>query len=128
MIHDLEKNKQNAMAFYSMAFNDGRPAEAMELYVGDQYIQHNPLVGDGKELFISYFKEMADKWPSKKVSFVRAVAEDNMVVLHCHQEWPGDSDYATIDFFRFDDEGKIVEHWDVMQVVPDTSKNENTIF
>jgi predicted SnoaL-like aldol condensation-catalyzing enzyme len=125
---DLEQNKKNAMAFYSMAFNDNKPAEAVEMYVGDEYIQHNPLVGDGKEAFITYFIEMATKWPGKKVSFVRAVAEDNLVVLHCHQEWPGDSDYSTMDFFRFDDNGKIVEHWDVMQVVPEASQHNNTMF
>ncbi len=128
MQKSLENNKQSAMDFYSMAFNDCKPVEAVQSYVGADYIQHNPLVGDGKASFSEYFKELAEKWPGKKVRFVRAIAEDNLVVLHCHQTWPGDSDYVTMDIFRFDGCGKIVEHWDAMQVVPATSQNNNTMY
>ena len=122
------QNKQNAIAFYDLMFNQCQPEAAITQYAGDVYIQHNPHVGDGKEAFISYFIRMAAEYPGKKVEVKRAIAEDNMVVLHCYQTWPGDSDYAGIDIFRFDDEGKIVEHWDVLQVVPDESANENTMF
>jgi len=124
----LERNKKTAMAFYSMAFNDCKPNEAVEKYAGNEYMQHNPLVGEGKAAFISYFKEMAEKWPGKKVNFIRAIAEGNYVVLHCHQEWPGDHEYAGVDIFRLDENGKIVEHWDVLQVVPENARNENTMF
>lgn len=127
MESNLEKNKQMAMDFYSMAFNDCQPAEAVKLYVGHEYIQHNPMVADGPEAFIEYFLEMAEKWPGKKVSFIRSVAEADLVVLHCHQTWPGDNDYVTMDIFRFE-EGKIVEHWDALQSIPETSKNTNTMF
>jgi predicted SnoaL-like aldol condensation-catalyzing enzyme len=79
----LNQNKQNAVAFYKMAY-EGNPRKATEMYVGNQYIQHNPLVGDGPEPFIEYFERMSNEYPNKKIEFVRAVAEDNLVALHTH--------------------------------------------
>lgn len=128
--HDPARNKQNAIAFYELMFNDCQPAEAIARYAGDSYTQHNPHVADGKQAFIAYFERMAKDYPGKRVFFKRTVAEGDLVLLHCHQEWPTDANkkWAGIDIFRFDEHGKIVEHWDVLQVVPEQSAHNNTMF
>ncbi len=125
---DLEQNKANAQAFYDLMFNKGEPRLAVERYVGADYIQHNPHVATGKEGFVAYFEAMQRDFPGKKVLFKRAIAEGDLVVLHCHQIWPDDLEYAGIDIFRFDDAGKVVEHWDVLQVLPSQSKHDNGMF
>lgn len=127
MNEKLKLNKENAIAFYKMAY-EGNPKKATELYVGDEYIQHNPIVGDGIQAFIDYFNRMTKEYPNKSIEFVRSVAEGDLVALHTHQIWPGNDEYVTMDFFRFDKNGKIVEHWDSLQQIPKISAHNNTMY
>ncbi len=124
---NLEQNKRNAIAFYKMAF-EGNPAGAVELYVGQQYIQHNPDVANGPQGFIDYFNRMQREYPIKSVEFLRCIAEGNLVAHHTKQSWPNNEFYVTMDFFRFDEDGKICEHWDAIQKVPENAQNDNGMF
>ncbi|TDT43848.1 putative SnoaL-like aldol condensation-catalyzing enzyme [Maribacter spongiicola] len=124
---NLEKNKENAIAFYKTAYL-GQPKLAIEKYVGNEYIQHNPAVANGIQGFIDYFERMQKEYPQKSIEFVRSIAEGDLVALHTHQTWPGNDQYITMDFFRFDDNGKICEHWDSIQQIPGKSENSNTMY
>lgn len=119
-----QENKKNAIAFYRTAF-EGDPRSAVEQYIGDRYIQHNPVVADGKKGFIEYFERMHRDYPEKSIRFLRVIAEDDLVALHTYQIWAGDGEYVTMDFFRFDESGKIIEHWDTIQQIPDRIAHEN---
>jgi predicted SnoaL-like aldol condensation-catalyzing enzyme len=128
----LARNKQTVRAFYDLAFNQSKPAEAIARYAGATYIQHNPEVKDGKEGFIEYFEGMAKRYgANKRVEFVRILAEGDLVTVHCRhwfKEWHGDSVWAGMDIFRLDAQGKIVEHWDVLQKVPRSMAHGNGMF
>ena len=127
MTQDLQMNKENAISFYKMAYQ-GNPQEAVKNYVGNEYIQHNPLVANGAESFVEYFERMHKEYPDKKIDFVRAIAEGDLVALHTHQVWPDGDEYVTMDFFRFNENGKIIEHWDAIQEIPEVTKNGNTMY
>ena len=124
---NLEQNKQNAIAFYKTAY-EGNPQAAIELYIGNEYIQHNPGVEDGTKGFIEYFEGMQEEYPEKTIEFVRCIAEGDLVALHTHQVWPGNDEYVTMDFFRFDENGKICEHWDAIQQIPKKAANANKMY
>ncbi|MGO4919178.1 nuclear transport factor 2 family protein [Maribacter spongiicola] len=123
----LQKNKENAISYYRTAFL-GQPKLAKEKYVGNGHIQHNPAVANGTQGFIDYFERMQIEYPKKSIEFVRNIAEGNLVALHTHQIWPDNDQYITMDFFRFDTHGKICEHWDAIQQIPEKSENPNTMF
>ncbi len=125
---EAQTKKQNVIAFYELMFNACDPRAAIDLYVGDEYIQHNPHVRTGKAGFIAYFEEMAAQYPGKRVEIKRAFVDEDHVILHCHQVWPDGLEYAGIDIFRLDAAGKIVEHWDVLQELPVTSAHDNGMF
>lgn len=124
---DIASNKENAIAFYKMAYL-GNPQKAVDLYVGDEYIQHNPDVADGLQGFIDYFDRMQREYPEKSIEFVRCIGEGDLVALQTHQTWPGNDQYVTMDFFRFDQNGKICEHWDAIQQIPEKAANPNTMY
>jgi predicted SnoaL-like aldol condensation-catalyzing enzyme len=125
---DLETNKQTVVAFYTLAFNDKRPEEAVRRYVGDRYIQHNPLAGDGAGPFIEFVKAYTGQFPELKVAIKRVIAEGDLVVTHALiKASPEDRGTAAVDIFRLEDR-KVVEHWDVLQAVPETAANDNTMF
>jgi len=124
----LEANKAMVTEFYDMAFNRGLPEQAVAKFVGPYYRQHNPGAGDGPGPFIAFVKGFAKAFPAMHYEFRRKVAEGDLVVMHSHLvRQPGDRGMAVMDIFRLEN-GKVVEHWDVLQEVPEKSENNNTMF
>ena len=125
----LERNKANVVGFYTLAFNEGKPAKAVRRYVGATYIQHNPFAADGPQAFIDFVSAFKAENPGLNVDIKRVIAECDLVVTHSHiTTSPTDRGQAAADIFRLDEHGKILEHWDVVQPVPETSANDNTMF
>jgi predicted SnoaL-like aldol condensation-catalyzing enzyme len=123
-----EKNKKLVIAFYQKALLQGDVDTAIDLYVGDIYTQHTPFAADGREGLRNYIKWIGETCAAPKGEIKRVFADEDIVILHVH--WTGlfgKNGDAIIDFFRVKD-GKLVEHWDVIQAIPDTSKNDNTMF
>lgn len=125
---NLESNKLLVKKFYETAANDKEPRRAVELYVGEYYKQHNPYAGDGKEAFINYFESRAKQYPNAKMEIKRSLAEGDLVMVHVLSKLkPEDRGRAIVDIFRVEN-NKIVEHWDVVQDIPEKSANSNTMF
>jgi len=127
--HHLERNKRNAVAFYTVAFNDKNPRRAVELYGGDQYIQHNPLAPNGFEAFIAFVESFTTAFPDAHIDIRRVFAECDFVITHALATGavPVYTELGTklVDIFRLDARGKIVEHWDVGAPISPTSANGN---
>lgn len=128
MTNQLDSNKQVVRDFYDLAFNQKKPVDAAARYMGHSYRQHNPGAGDGVEPFVAFVTGFVASFPKLRVTFKRLVAEGDLVVVHSHfVRQPGDRGMAVMDIFRIEG-GKLVEHWDVLQEVPGTSANANTMF
>ena len=128
MESQLDQNKRVVREWNDLAINQRRPEEAVANYLGPGYRQHNPTAADGAEPFIRFVKWFAERYPDFHVEPKRIIAEGDLVVLHSHLiREPGDRGMAVADIFRLLD-GKIVEHWDVLQEVPEKPANDNTMF
>ena len=124
----LEENKRIIQEYYDLAFNQRKPEEAVAKYQGAYYRQHNPGAADGPEPFIGIVRWFSKTYPSFRLELKRIIAEGDLVVTHSHLILePGDRGSAVVDIFRLEN-GRIVEHWDVVQEIPETSANNNTMF
>jgi predicted SnoaL-like aldol condensation-catalyzing enzyme len=127
--HDLERNKHNAVAFYTLSFNEKKPRLAVQLYGGNEYIQHNPLAANGFDAFIQFVEGFAASFPNLHIDIRRVFAECDFVITHSIVS--GADPVFTplgskvVDIFRLDSRGKIVEHWDVLAAISPTSANGN---
>jgi len=122
------ENKKYVTDFYILAFVKKQVEEAFIKYVGETFIQHNPNIPDGKEASIKFLGKILKDNPQATITIKRVIAEDNLVAVHSHLKRNAeDRGRAVIDIFRVE-QGKIVEHWDVFQPVPETASNNNGMF
>jgi predicted SnoaL-like aldol condensation-catalyzing enzyme len=126
----MERNKKNVVEFYNAVLNE-KDFEKAKTYVGATYIQHNPIGADGLEGIKGFIDFLRAKFPNNKSEIKRVFAEGNYVIVHVHGvREPGTRGNAIFDLFRLDDNGKVLEHWDAVQPIPDpaTAKNKNGMF
>ena len=128
MYDQLEANKNSIRDWHALALDQHRPEEAAARHLGPYYRQHNPNAADGAQAYIGFMKWLSQTYPEFRMETKRIIAEGDYVVLHSHMILkPGDRGSAVVDIFRLEN-GKIVEHWDVVQEVPGKSANNNTMF
>jgi predicted SnoaL-like aldol condensation-catalyzing enzyme len=121
-------NAQKVIAFMDLVFNQKKVKEGFDKYVGDKYIQHNPIAPDGPEAAVEVLGKALVALPGWTYDFKHAYVDGDIVVLHSHVKMKADDrGMAVVDIFRFEG-GKIVEHWDVVQPIPEKSANNNTMF
>lgn len=122
-----DANKKTVVEFYTKLFVD-KDFEAARPFFGDRYIQHNPHAADGPEALRQFLTGFREKFPNAKSEIKRVFADGDFVILHVHaRREPTDKGVAIVDIFRLEN-GKVVEHWDVVQPIPDTAANSNTMF
>ncbi|WP_407147541.1 nuclear transport factor 2 family protein [Bradyrhizobium sp. ORS 86] len=122
-----EANRKAVLAFYEKGLNQ-KDADAALAYVGDRYVQHNPNAADGPEGFRKFIAFLRDKFPSSHSEIKRSFVDGDYVILHVHAvREPSTRGNAIIDIFKLEN-GKIVEHWDAVQPIPENSANDNTMF
>ena len=120
--------KRLVLEFFDLAFVQREAAEAAERYMGEVYIQHNPMAPDGPQPFVEFIGQFQAQAPQMTFDIKRVIAEGDLVVLHYHLKMtPDDLGRAVVDIFRVEN-GRIVEHWDVLQDVPAEAANGNTMF
>jgi predicted SnoaL-like aldol condensation-catalyzing enzyme len=123
----MEENKKIVLDFYDKAINQKDFAAASK-HFGNRYVQHNPLAADGPEGLKAFIQVLRDKFPNYKSEFKRVFADGDYVIVHVHNvREPGTRGRAIIDIFKLEN-GKIVEHWDVAQDIPEKSANNNGMF
>ena len=123
-----ERNKQTVLDFYEAGLNQ-KDFHAAAKLLGDSYVQHNPRIADGIEGFEAFLATLRQDFPDLRAEVKRVFADGDHVIAHVYGvRVPGQPGTAIVDIFRLDGNGRIVEHWDVMQPVPDTSANPNGMF
>jgi len=123
----LEQNKRAVVAFYTRTFNDKDPEGAAKAYLGDHYTQHNPGVADGVEGFLAFCHASQQRAPLLHAEVIRVLAEGDLVFTHSRMTIPDRPTRSVMDIWRIEN-GKIVEHWDAIQAVPENAANSNTMF
>jgi predicted SnoaL-like aldol condensation-catalyzing enzyme len=123
----MEANKKTVLALYEAGLNKKDFEEAKQ-YFGPKYIQHNPTAPDGIEGFGMFVKFLKEKFPNSRSEFKRVFADGDYVIVHVHAvREPGTRGAAIVDIFRLEN-GKVVEHWDVRQDIPEKAANDNGMF
>lgn len=126
---ETQQSKDAVMAFVRLAFEgEKQPREAAERYMAEDYIEHNPHFEDGREAFVTAIEGWLATLPEATFEFKRVIAEGEMVAVHTHLTMrPGEGGHAVVDIFRVEN-GRLAEHWDVLQAVPAEAANSNTMF